>query len=120
MNLLNLNTPDKTILVPLTNSLYVPGKLVDPEHVIVDIGTGYYVKKVRRLPSFHYDDPDQNKTRAQALKLYNDKIEYIRTNADKLEDTIQKKRDNMNVVISILQQKIAQETAGGPQGSRRS
>jgi prefoldin alpha subunit len=37
---------DKTILVPLTNSLYVPGKLSDIEHVIVDIGTGYYVKKV--------------------------------------------------------------------------
>ena len=35
-----------TILVPLTNSLYVPGKLSDTEHVIVDIGTGYYVKKV--------------------------------------------------------------------------
>ena len=38
--------PDKTILVPLTNSLYVPGKLADPENVIVDVGTGYYVKKV--------------------------------------------------------------------------
>jgi hypothetical protein len=37
----------KTILVPLTNSLYVPGKLSDPDHVIVDIGTGYYVQKVR-------------------------------------------------------------------------
>jgi prefoldin alpha subunit len=37
---------DKTILVPLTNSLYVPGKLSDPEHVIVDVGTGYYIRKV--------------------------------------------------------------------------
>lgn len=36
----------KTILVPLTNSLYVPGKLADLENVIVDVGTGYYVKKV--------------------------------------------------------------------------
>lgn len=36
----------KTILVPLTNSLYVPGKLSDPDNVIVDVGTGYYVKKV--------------------------------------------------------------------------
>lgn len=33
-------------MVPLTNSLYVPGKLSDTEHVIVDVGTGYYVKKV--------------------------------------------------------------------------
>lgn len=37
---------DKTILVPLTNSLYVPGKLSDPDHVIVDVGTGYFVQKV--------------------------------------------------------------------------
>ena len=40
---------DKTILVPLTNSLYVPGKLSDSEYVIVDVGTGYYVRKVRHI-----------------------------------------------------------------------
>jgi hypothetical protein len=38
---------DKTILVPLTSSLYVPGKLQGVENVIVDVGTGYYVQKVR-------------------------------------------------------------------------
>lgn len=37
---------EKTILVPLTNSLYVPGRLSNPDSVIVDVGTGYYVKKV--------------------------------------------------------------------------
>ena len=92
---------------------------MDAEHVIVDIGTGYYVKKVRHLHFFvtmTFLTKDQ--TRAQALKHYKNKVQYIRTNADKLEDTIQKKRDNMNVIVSILQQKIAQETAGGPQGSR--
>lgn len=49
----------KTILVPLTNSLYVPGKLSDPENVIVDIGTGYYVKKVRVL-LLHNGEDDGN------------------------------------------------------------
>lgn len=44
-------TPDKTVLVPLTNSLYVPGKVVKPETVIVDIGTGYYVEKVCLAPA---------------------------------------------------------------------
>ena len=39
----------KPLLVPLTTSLYVPGKLADPEHVIVDIGTGFYVEKVCEL-----------------------------------------------------------------------
>ncbi|KAI0033587.1 Prefoldin alpha subunit [Vararia minispora EC-137] len=80
----------KTILVPLTNSLYVPGKLSDLENVIVDIGTGYYVKK----------------TRAEAVKHYEGKIDYIRTNLETLQETIQKKQDNMSVVASILQSKL--------------
>merc|ERR1711874_508628 len=33
------------ILVPLTGSMYVPGMVTQPETVIVDIGTGYYVEK---------------------------------------------------------------------------
>jgi len=90
----------KTILVPLTNSLYVPGKLSDPEHVIVDVGTGYYVQK----------------SRTQALKHYSTKVDYIRTNLETLEDTIQKKRENMNYLVNILQNKIQTQTQGGPRG----
>jgi Prefoldin subunit len=41
-----LGNTDAEILVPLTTSLYVPGKLADREKVIVDIGTGFYVEKV--------------------------------------------------------------------------
>ncbi|KAF5319403.1 hypothetical protein D9619_008556 [Psilocybe cf. subviscida] len=89
---------NKTILVPLTNSLYVPGKLSDPEHVVVDVGTGYYVQK----------------TRPQAVKHYQNKVEYIRTNVDSLEETIQKKRENMNYLTGVLQQKIQAETQAGP------
>jgi prefoldin alpha subunit len=43
----------KPILVPLTTSLYVPGTLADPDNVIVDVGTGFYVEKVRRALSFY-------------------------------------------------------------------
>lgn len=42
---------DRVILVPLTNSLYIPGKLSDTENVIIDVGTGYYVQKV--CPTSH-------------------------------------------------------------------
>ncbi|XP_026330361.1 probable prefoldin subunit 5 [Hyposmocoma kahamanoa] len=41
-------TPDikgRTILVPLTGSMYVPGIIADTENVIIDIGTGYYAQK---------------------------------------------------------------------------
>ena len=34
--------------MPLTTSLYVPGTLADREKVIVDVGTGFYVEKVRQ------------------------------------------------------------------------
>ncbi|XP_026759599.1 prefoldin subunit 5 [Galleria mellonella] len=38
-------TKGKTILVPLTESMYVPGTIADSENVIIDIGTGYYAQK---------------------------------------------------------------------------
>lgn len=41
---------DRDILVPLTNSLYVRGKLTNPDRVIVDVGTGFYVEKVSAFP----------------------------------------------------------------------
>lgn len=81
---------DKTVLVPLTGSLYVPGKLCDVDNVIVDVGTGYYVQK----------------TRAQTVKHYEQKIEFLKTNLDTLQDTIQKKQDNMNYLVNVIQSKL--------------
>ncbi|KAH0835695.1 Prefoldin subunit-domain-containing protein [Lanmaoa asiatica] len=78
-----------TILVPLTNSLYVPGKLSDTEHVIVDVGTGYY-----------------SQTRAEATKYFKAKVEFIHANLETLSDTIQKKQDNMNYLINVMQAKL--------------
>ncbi|KAF8321119.1 Prefoldin alpha-like protein [Clavulina sp. PMI_390] len=91
---------DKTILVPLTNSLYVPGKLSDLDSVIVDVGTGYYVKK----------------SRAEATKHYQAKVDFVKTNLDTLQDTIQKKQDNLNMLLQIMQSKMA---AGQGQGQQR-
>lgn len=42
-------TKGKTVLVPLTGSMYVPGTIADTDNVIIDIGTGYYAQKVRSL-----------------------------------------------------------------------
>lgn len=81
--------------MPLTNSLYVPGHLSDAENVIVDVGTGYYVKK----------------SRAQATKYYETKVEYIRTNLDTLQETIQKKQENMSYLVNVMQAKLQQSQA---------
>ena len=45
--LFTINDIGKPILVPLTSSLYVSGKLKNAGKVLVDIGTGYYIEKVR-------------------------------------------------------------------------
>lgn len=43
----------KDVLVPLTNSLYVRGKLSDPSNVLVDVGTGFYIEKVSSPFCYH-------------------------------------------------------------------
>ena len=42
----NEGNRDKAMLIPLTTTLCVPGKLVNPTRVVVDIGTGYFVEMV--------------------------------------------------------------------------
>ena len=36
---------DRDVLVPLTSSLYVPGKLDSEEKVIVEVGAGYFLEQ---------------------------------------------------------------------------
>lgn len=45
-------------------------------------------------------------TRAQAVKHYEQKIEFLKTNLDTLQDTIQKKQDNMNYLVNVIQSKL--------------
>ena len=39
---------DSNILVPVTGSMYVPGKIIDTEKVLLDIGTGYYAERSKK------------------------------------------------------------------------
>ncbi|KAL6209272.1 hypothetical protein ACLB2K_020214 [Fragaria x ananassa] len=42
---LSLRPSGKKMLVPITASLYVPGTLQDPDQVLVNVGTGYFIEK---------------------------------------------------------------------------
>ncbi|BEI91528.1 uncharacterized protein CcaverHIS019_0403480 [Cutaneotrichosporon cavernicola] len=81
---------DREVLVPLLSSLYVPGKLGDTSHVIVDVGTGYYVRK----------------TREEAKKHYNDKAAFVQKNLETLQKTIERKQENAQSVVQVLQMKL--------------
>ncbi|SCZ93700.1 BZ3501_MvSof-1269-A2-R1_Chr1-1g00813 [Microbotryum saponariae] len=126
---------DKNILIPLTSSLYVPGKIKDPEHVLVDIGTGYYVEKVR-IP--HRGNHKQSaalrhelnlkppppppslssfaQTTKQAKTYYNQKNLTLRSSLATLQSQIEKKEDNMRAAMSVYNQKVARE--GGARAAR--
>jgi len=92
---LTSSTSDRTVLVPLTNSLYVPGKISDKSNVIVDIGTGYFVKK----------------STAEATAHYKGKVDFVTKNLESLQEAIQKKQENLNYLVQILQVKMAAKDA---------
>ncbi|RPA98697.1 Prefoldin alpha subunit [Choiromyces venosus 120613-1] len=76
--------PGKTILVPLTTSLYVPGTLSDTENVLVDVGTGYYVEK----------------SAADAENFYAGKVKTLTENLGELEKIVAQKSQNVQIVES--------------------
>jgi len=80
----------RSILVPLTSSLYVPGTLKSAGKVLVDVGTGYYIEKSS-------DD---------AVKFYHTKAQYLDKNMLDLEKLITAKASNAKVVSDVLQQKL--------------
>ncbi|KAH7028368.1 Prefoldin [Macrophomina phaseolina] len=98
---LAIPTPKKPILVPLTSSLYVTGKLADVKTVLVDVGTGFYVEKST-------DD---------AKAFYDRKIKDLETNLKDLEAIVTGKSNNLRVIEDVLRQKVLAQQQGQPAGS---
>ena len=80
---------DKEILVPMTSSLYIPGKCCDVKRVTVEIGANFYVET----------------TIDKADKFCDRKLESIKKNLDKIDDLIKKKNEQMNAVNQQLIEK---------------
>jgi prefoldin alpha subunit len=84
------STLPKPLLVPLTSSLYVPGKLTDAENVLIDIGTGYFVEK----------------STADANEFYERKIKDLGGSLKELEGVIQGKANNVRMVEEVVRMKV--------------
>ncbi|VDP95098.1 unnamed protein product [Echinostoma caproni] len=78
------------ILVPLTSTLCVPGKLTDTEHVIVDIGTGYFSEM----------------TIDQAEKHFTRRIEYINKHIQDIAAVLEEKTQAHRVIATTLESKV--------------
>nr|XP_035134812.2 prefoldin subunit 5-like [Callithrix jacchus] len=96
LNVLN-KSEVKELLVPLTSSMYVPGKLHDVEHVLIDVGTGYYVEK----------------TAEDAKDFFKRKIDFLTKQMEKIQPALQEKHAMKQAVMEMMSQKIQQLTALG-------
>ncbi|KAL0978389.1 hypothetical protein UPYG_G00169870 [Umbra pygmaea] len=92
LSVLNKNNAGKQLLVPLTSSMYVPGTLNDVEHVLVDVGTGYYVEK------------DVNDTK----EFFKRKIDFLTKQMEKIQPALQEKHGMKQAVIEVMNIKIQQ------------
>lgn len=85
---------DRDILVPITSSLYVPGKCADISNVMVEIGTNYFVET--KLDN--------------AEKFCERKMAMIKANMEKIDELLKTKSNHMNLINHhiILKQQQAQ------------
>lgn len=88
------NTEEESIMIPLTSSLYVPGK-IRKDNFKIDIGTGYFVEK----------DVDQSKT------FFNKRITKLNSDSDKLKELITEKVQIMQSIDSIVREKLTAAAA---------
>ncbi|KAI3986367.1 hypothetical protein MKX01_002212 [Papaver californicum] len=89
---LSLRPQGKKMLVPLTASLYVPGKLDDANKVLVDVGTGYFIEK----------------TVAEGKNYCERKINLLKSNYDQLIEVASKKKAIADEATAYLQAKMRQ------------
>ncbi|EFA76576.1 prefoldin subunit 5 [Heterostelium album PN500] len=80
----------KEILVPLTSSLYLPGKINCKDKVMVDIGTQYFIEM----------DLEQGQG------FTNRKVQLIQDQVNKVQQAVNVKRNHLDQIIQVAQQKI--------------
>ncbi|CEJ93373.1 Putative Prolyl-tRNA synthetase [[Torrubiella] hemipterigena] len=89
-------SPDaNSVLVPLTNSLYVRGELTSKDSVLVDVGTGFMIEK--KLPA--------------ATQFYEDKVKELSNSLKELEAIVSQKQMNLRTIEEVLRHKMMQAQA---------
>lgn len=79
-------------LVPINTSLYVPGKILTTEKLLVELGTGYYCEK---------SAPD-------ALKVIERKSALVADSISQIERVGYEKRMQLEQVINVMKYKASQ------------
>lgn len=80
----------KEVMVPLTESVYVPGKIRDPTKLLVEIGTGFYVEKTSKDTTAFLDR----------------KLKLVDANTDQLTKAISVTQQNLESIAVAMQGKL--------------
>lgn len=83
----------REVLVPLTGSVYVPGRIIDADKVMVEIGTGYFVEKNKEA----------------GKEFCERKMKMLRENMEKVSAYINQRRRTLDLVIQTLQKKVKEQ-----------
>jgi prefoldin alpha subunit len=81
----------KDLLVPLTNSVFVRGKVGDCKSVLVNIGTGYFVERPVIGAKAHCDE----------------RSKVLTGNVGQFAKILSEKRNSLEMCMMVLQQKLA-------------
>lgn len=80
----------KQVMVPLTASLYVPGKIKDPNKLMVELGTGFFCEK----------------TAKETTAFLDRKLKIVDANSENATQVIQVTRRNLDAVAMAMQGKM--------------
>ncbi|XP_014225784.1 prefoldin subunit 5 [Trichogramma pretiosum] len=80
----------KDILVPLTGSMYVPGKLINTSKVVIDVGTGYYTEQYI----------------ADAKEYFKRRINYVTEQIMKIQAMGQEKSKIREAMMDVMEMKL--------------
>lgn len=83
-------TEGKDVMVPLTESVYVPAKVKDSNKLLIDLGTGYFVEKSSKETQAYLDR----------------KMRLVDINSDNVTTVLQGTRKNLEAISMSMQGKF--------------
>ena len=90
LSTLNPASADKEIMVPLTESLYCPGRVKNPDRVMVELGTGYYVERSSK----------------DAANFLERRRKIVDANSENISTVVQTTRRNAESIAMAMQGKM--------------
>lgn len=82
----------KEVMVPLTESVYVPGKIRDPSKLLVEVGTGFYVEK----------------TSKDTTSFLERKLKLVDVNSDQATKAISITQQNLENIVVAMNSKMVE------------